>query len=1238
MLHAGTALPVVMLEEGQSGERARALAEALDQWRDPETQEPFPWGSDGLSDRLRSPYGRSLLDQVRGRDPEARWEGSAPVDAETYEKNGGLEYRYATKDGELTVYAPDGLLIARATNRFDRNTRKDAWIGEMRDGRRISGRWSQHFVEHAVQQHLLAQREPAERDAVWIHYTADRAMVHGTDRHDDNLKSMLRSAGFTWSGYAKAYVTAGTTRSVARAQSVDRFARAMYEEGRIVEIRADEDRLRGILAPAAPASAPARQPAPAPAPEAEPVVSPQDLTDDQLAAELERLRTERDAAVFGGARRKRLDELIAPLSQERERRQIAEIKDRADPAGMTGEEIAAEHEILYQGLRGHVPNQAVAAARRARINLLEDEQGRRITAELDARPPVVQLTDEELNAEGAQLAKDRFSNVLAGARAARNARGEAVGQEIAERRLRALTERAEQTPMGQLDDIQLTEELEALRTQQLHNSDFAGSFEQKERAQKAHDARAKELQGELRKRDEKAFLELLKADGRVRLTKSANSETVQISIHGRWYGQLIESTSGWQARLWRDRDITHNEPWRTEALRWLIEQYEKDPQTHDTRTWGALAIVEMPPAFVAQLTERYSEATLTEEAEKYLIGKLASSSRTRSFDARGNAMMVHALDLPEQTLPVLEQLGRRLVDQLDEDLDSDHRKTREQAKRARPNVLRGLDELRETMQERGLAPLTDAVAGAPQEEGEAADERVRDDGPPALGDVPAAGAGRDGGPGGVLPGPGAGRAGEDRGADRGADGRSDAGDGSSAAGGQAEGGAADGPGAGAEGDRVPGAGGGEPGRGAAPVAARFRPVSQDDLAPAGERAKAVANLEAVRVLKQVQAEERPATAEEQQVLARWSGWGSVPDVFADRPQQDDPVFGPGGEREGGYAAAVARWEALADVREPLRALLDDAEWRAAAASTLSAHYTPPEITRAVWQALADLGFDGGEVLEPGSGAGVTFGTAPETARLTGVEIDPTSAAISRLLAPDVTVLGESFADTIAPDGAFDAVVGNVPFARVTLFDPKHNKSRHRIHNHFLVKSVALTRPGGIVALITSRHTLDAERDAARSELFETADLLGAVRLPNKAFARSAGTDVVTDILLLRRRAAGEEPADASWLTSTRQEANGHTLPVSDYFTAHPEHVLGTLTTRMGAHGPELAVDGDVDVAEGLRTVLRQITDATVSAGREYLPHPDGPHRPPLRLRPAGQVQDFTGRLSADADGKLWQAN
>ncbi|MBW1603530.1 hypothetical protein JJV70_15740 [Streptomyces sp. JJ66] len=1259
VFHAGTAQPVLMLEyedrnPEDNGARARALAEALDLWRDTATGEPFDWTSEGLIDRLRSPYGYGMLDQVRGRDPEARWAGTAPADVTAWPTDDGQEYAYDSSLDKVTVYDPDGLLIARGERKFDPKTRKSAFLGEMRDGRRISGQRSDHFVQNAVWQHRIAQLEPGARDGLWIYYLDHRPIVHGTDRSADDwpdMKALLRSAGFTYSSFAKAYVTAGTTRAIARAQSVDRLARALYAQGRMVEIRADEDRLRGVLAPAAPAAArtavlvPARAAEAPPAPEAPaasaptavPVLSPPDLTDDQLAAELQRLEEERRGAAYGSARYKQLDERIAPLKQETEQRQVAQVENRPDPAGMEDGEIAAEREALAPTLGrrviGHENRTPLAVARRERDELLRVEQARRTATELEARPPVVQLTDEELQAEGAQLVKDRHQRPPEAADAFGD-RVAAVGAEIADRRLHAW---GEQPPAEGLDDVELTESLEALRGLRLSDTEFAGSIKAKDRVEKVFKARRHVLQEEIKQRDEKAFRALLETDGRIRLETYSHSSTVKVRIDNRYYGELTDNYSSCRARLWRGRDSTREEAWRTDALRWLIGEYEKDPETRDTRTWGAYVPVELPPAFVDHLTIRFSSLTLSGEAEKYLITQVTESSRTQSWDETGKKIMVHALDVPERALPVLERMGRRLADRLDDDLDSDDRKTRDRAKRARPNVLRALDDIVALTEDRGLKPLgpDNASAGAPQD-GEADSERVREDGPPALGDVPAAGAVADGGPGGVLPGAGDGRAGTDRGADRGEDGRSDAGDGPPAAGGQAQGGPADGPGAGAEGDRLPGAGGGKPGRGAAPLV--FRTASQEDLAPAGERAKAAANLETVRVLKRAQEEKRAATAAEQQVLARWSGWGSVPEIFAARPREDDPVFGPGGEREGGYAAAVARWESFADVRDPLRVLLDDEEWRAAAASTLSAHYTPPEVTSALWQALADLGFDGGEVLEPGSGAGVTFGTAPESARLTGVEIDPTSAAISRLLAPGVTVLNESFADTVAPDGSFDGVVGNVPFARVSLYDPKHNRGRHRLHNHFLIKSVALTRPGGVVALITSRHTLDAESAGARNELFEMADLLGAVRLPNKAFARSAGTDVVTDIVVLRRRMDGEEPLDRSWLTSSKRAVGEHQLPVNDYFAAHPEHVLGTLTSRMGAYGPEVAVEGDPDVGEALRTALRQVTDSAVLARRWYAPHPEGPYRPRLRLKPAADLQDFTGRLSADVEGKLWRTS
>jgi N12 class adenine-specific DNA methylase len=1248
VFHVGTGQPVLWIKPDQNRAEARALAEALDQWRN-EAGEPFDWTSDGLLDRLRTPYGRGMIDQARGRDPEARWSGTAPEETETWEADDGREYTYASDFQKVEVYDPDGLLIARGMRRTDANTKKDAFLGEMRDGRRITGERSRHFVQNAVQQHRIAQLEPGDRDTMWIYYAGDRAFVHGTDKSADDwpeMKSLLRSCGFTWSGFAQAYVTAGSTRTIARARGVDRLARALYEQGRMVEIRADEDRLRGINSPATPppaaaAKTPEAEPAPA-AEEApdetatEPVLAPQDLSDEQLAAEMNRLNEERGRATFGGTRYRRLVELLAPLQQEQDQRTVDQLGGRPDPTGMEDGEITAEREALSEVGRAHrngpwVGTPAVATARRERDELLRVEQARRTAAELESRAPVAELTDEDLQAEGAQLVRGRHRRPEEAADAFHN-RSMVVGAEIADRRLHAW---GEQKPVAELDDIELSEAIESLRGLRLSQEDFAGSHPTKDRVERAFEARRKVLEKERGERDEKAFVALLETDGRIRLTNAYHdSGTTRVRIDGRFYGELQKWWPGWRAQIWRERLVKHDEGWRTDALRWLIEQYEQDPETYDTRTWGRIADVELPPSVVDQLTTRFSDLTLSNEAEKYLTRRLAESSRSQSFDERGRKVMVHALDLPQRTLPVLAGMVQRVSDQLEEELEDGDRKTRERAKRARPNVLRALDDLGEMLEAHGLAPVADNASGEEvQQEGET-DERVRDEGPPALGDVPAAGAGPDGGAGGVLPAAGDAGAAADRGADRGADGRSDARGGSPGAGGQAERGPADGAGAGAEGDRVPGAGGGEPGRRAAPLV-RFRPASQQDLAPPGERAKAAANLEAVRVLKRVQ-EEEDATAEEQAVMARWSGWGAVPEVFAARPREDDPVFGPGGEREGGYAAAVARWESFAQVRDPLRVLLEDAEWNAAAASTLSAHYTPPEITSALWQALTDLGFDGGEVLEPGSGAGVTFGTAPDSARMTGVEIDPTSAAISRLLAPGVTVLNESFADTVARDGAFDAVVGNVPFARVALYDPKHNRGRHRVHNHFLVKSVALTRPGGVVALITSRHTMDAESDAARAELFENADLLGAVRLPNKAFARSAGTDVVTDILLLRRRGEGEESLDRSWLTSQKQDIDGSRLPVNDYFTAHPEHVLGSLTSRMGTHGPEVAVEGDPDVAAGLQTAMRQITDGAVLARRWYQPHPEGPYRPALKLRPAADLQDFTGRLSADAEGKLWQ--
>jgi hypothetical protein len=187
---------------------------------------------------------------------------------------------------------------------------------------------------------------------------------------------------------------------------------------------------------------------------------------------------------------------------------------------------------------------------------------------------------------------------------------------------------------------------------------------------------------------------------------------------------------------------------------------------------------------------------------------------------------------------------------------------------------------------------------------------------------------------------------------------------------------------------------------------------------------------------------------------------------------------------------------------------------------MNAHYTDAAIVKAMWGAVTGLGFHGGTVLEPGCGSGNFLGFAPGPARLLGVELDPVTAGIAAALYPDAEIRNESFADSQLPDHGFDLVIGNVPFSSAILTDPRHNQGRHSMHNHFIVKSLALTRPGGLVAVLTSRYTMDAQDDSARREMAGVADLVTAIRLPSGAHRRAAGTDAVTDLMILRRREDG----------------------------------------------------------------------------------------------------------------------
>ncbi|QYX76137.1 UvrD-helicase domain-containing protein [Streptomyces akebiae] len=328
------------------------------------------------------------------------------------------------------------------------------------------------------------------------------------------------------------------------------------------------------------------------------------------------------------------------------------------------------------------------------------------------------------------------------------------------------------------------------------------------------------------------------------------------------------------------------------------------------------------------------------------------------------------------------------------------------------------------------------------------------------------------------------------------------------------------------------------------------------------------------------------------MLQQWTGWGATPYLFDERKK---------------FAATFAA------ERAHLREVLSDDEYAKARASTLNAHYTDPAYARVVWQALQRFGVPAGaklRVLEPGVGAGRFLADAPTDAEIVGVEVDPITAAVARALYPDAQILTESFADTRPPEEDFDVVVGNVPFGKYKVRDSKYNPGRrHSIHNHFILKSLEFTRPGGIVVLITSRYTLDGTdqtHQEARERMAALGDLLGAVRLPSGAHQEAAGTPVVTDMLVFRRRADGEPPAEADWLDieptvlpGSRTGVAPQPIEINNYFVQHPEMVLGTPKADIVRHGPDLVVQADQPVDTALAAALDQVAQRAQETGRTF---------------------------------------
>ena len=365
----------------------------------------------------------------------------------------------------------------------------------------------------------------------------------------------------------------------------------------------------------------------------------------------------------------------------------------------------------------------------------------------------------------------------------------------------------------------------------------------------------------------------------------------------------------------------------------------------------------------------------------------------------------------------------------------------------------------------------------------------------------------------------------------------------------------------------------EPERSTLELAGNFH-ITDDDLGIGGPKQKYARNIEAIRTLFQLEQEHRGATAEEQQVLAQYVGWGGLADAFD--PDKDN------------WAKEYAE----------LKGLLSEDEYAAARSSVLNAHYTSPTVIRGIYDAVERMGFRSGNILEPSMGVGNFFGMLPDSmadSRLYGVELDSVTGRIAKKLYPqaDITVAG--FETTDRRD-FYDLAVGNVPFGQYKVNDKAYNKLGFSIHNYFFAKAIDQVRPGGIVAFVTSRYTMDSKDSTARKHMAERADLLGAIRLPNNAFRANAGTDVVSDIIFLQKR---DRPADIepAWVQLGKTEDG---FDINQYFVDHPEMVLGELTTESTQYGREELTVAPIEgtsladqLAEAVQHIEGQYTEVEV---------------------------------------------
>ena len=359
-----------------------------------------------------------------------------------------------------------------------------------------------------------------------------------------------------------------------------------------------------------------------------------------------------------------------------------------------------------------------------------------------------------------------------------------------------------------------------------------------------------------------------------------------------------------------------------------------------------------------------------------------------------------------------------------------------------------------------------------------------------------------------------------------------------------------------------------PPQGNTPPAQNFR-ITDDLLGTGGAKAKFRANMDAINLLKELEFDGRQATPEEQNILSKYVGWGGLADAFDESKDN---------------------WK---DEFAELYATLSPEEYAAARASTLNAHYTSPTVIKAIYEAVGNMGFQTGNILEPSMGVGNFFGCLPEQmqgSKLYGVELDSITGRIAKQLYPQANITVAGFETTDRRD-FYDLAIGNVPFGQYQVNDRAYNKLGFSIHNYFFAKALDQVRPGGIVAFVTSRYTMDSKDDRARKYIAERAELLGAIRLPNNAFKANAGTDVVSDILFLQKR---EQPsiAEPEW-TQLGENADG--FSINNYFIHHPEMILGRQSAESTQYGKQ---DFTVEPLEGA-DLSAQLHEAVQHIGGIY---------------------------------------